>query len=203
MQLKRVCINNILSFRHAEFPLGEYTVIVGPNNSGKTNLLRILEMIADNENLEYFQLHTGHKLDPDEPSEMTLTLDLDESETMMAFECIFGLEGQVNHVSEQLNTLRITIYWDTKQAEMVLPKFALYQFGNGYTLAARPVGENIMFDRRVILTNEGVYQRMIDSWRTAESHDVFGQAIEQFETRRFDEIGNKKALMDAGVDPCF
>ena len=44
--LKQVYVKNILSFKDAEFPLGRYTVIVGPNNSGKTNLLRILEMVA-------------------------------------------------------------------------------------------------------------------------------------------------------------
>ena len=194
--LKRICIKNLFSFKSAEFPLGDYTVIVGPNNSGKTNLLRILEMVATNENFEYFLLHSRHKLDTDGTSELTLTLDLDESEVRMAFECIFGLEGQINQVSEQLRTLRITIYWDKKQEEMVLPKFAIYQFGSGYTLAARYSGENIVFDRRVILTNDGEYERMIDSWRTAESADIFGQTTRQFETRRFDKIANKDAFLD-------
>ena len=77
--LKQVCVKNILSFKDVEFPLDRYTVIVGPNNSGKTNLLRILEMVAEEMSFEYFSLDTKHKMDPDEPSEMALTLALDES----------------------------------------------------------------------------------------------------------------------------
>ena len=73
LYLKRVIIKNILSFKHADLPFDTYTVIVGPNNSGKTNLLRILDMISKNENLEYLQLDKEQKLDPDAPSEITLS----------------------------------------------------------------------------------------------------------------------------------
>ena len=196
VQLKRICLKNLFSFESAEFPLGGCTIIVGPNNSGKTNLLRILEMVATNPNFEYFQLHSRHKLDTDGSSELTLTLDLDESEARMVFECISALEGKINQVSDQLRSIRITIYWEKKQEEVVLPKFVIYQFGSGYTLAARYSGENIVFDRRVILTNDAEYERMIDSWRTAESGNFFGPTTGRFETRRFNEITNKGAFLD-------
>ena len=45
------------------------------------------------------------KLDPDAPSEITLMLDLDESEVKMVFQCILGLDYQVNAVSETLRRL--------------------------------------------------------------------------------------------------
>ena len=68
LQLKRVLVKNLLSFERAEFRFGTYTVIVGPNNSGKTNLLRILSMISKNANLEYQQIDRTQKLDLNEPS---------------------------------------------------------------------------------------------------------------------------------------
>ena len=196
VHLKRVCVKNLFSFENAEFPLGDYTVIVGPNNSGKTNLLRILEMVATNVNFEYFQLHSRYKLDMNRPSEMILTLDLDESEAMMAFECICGLDGQIKEVSEHLTTLSITIYWDKKQMEAVLPKFVLYQFGNGYTIAAYHSYNNIVFDRRVVLTNEVEYERMIESWRTTESADILDKIAGRFVTCRFDNIASKDVFIN-------
>ena len=129
-------------------------------------------------NFEYFSLDTKHKMDPDEPSEMALTLALDESEARMVFECMFGREGKIGQVPEQLRTMRITIHWGKKQQESVTPKFVVYQFGDGYTLAAQSAGDNIMFDRRT-LVDEDEYERAVDSWRTAESAklaDVFGQS---------------------------
>ena len=195
MYLKQVCVKNILSFKDAEFPLGRYTVIVGPNNSGKTNLLRILEMVAKNMNFEYFSLNEKHKMDPDEPSEMALTLALDESEARMVFECMLGGEGKIGQIPEQLRTMRITIHWGKKQQESVTPKFVVYQFGDGYTLAVQSAGDNIMFDRRAILTDETEYEKAVDSWRTAELTDIFGQTTREFVSRRFDDLQNKDAVL--------
>ena len=194
MYLKQVRVKNLLSFESAEFSLGDYTVIVGPNNSGKTNLMRILEMVATNINFEYFNLYTGHRLDPGMPSEMTLTLDLDESEARMAFECILDMEGEISHVSEQLKTLCITIYWDNKQAQEVLPKFVRYRFGDGYTLVAYNSGGNLLFDRRVTLMYEDEYKRTIDSW-TVEQSDIFGPAADQFSVYGFDVLPNKATFL--------
>lgn len=47
MRLTGVRIGNLLSYMDASFELKGYNVIVGPNNAGKTNLLRILHMARD------------------------------------------------------------------------------------------------------------------------------------------------------------
>ena len=208
MHIKQVHVKNILSFKDAEFPLDRYTVIVGPNNSGKTNLLRILEMVAEEMSFEHFSLDTKRKMNPDEPSEMVLTLVLDESEARMVFECMFGREGKIGQVQEHLRTTRITIHWGKKQQESVTPKFVVYQFGDGYTLAVQSAGDNIMFDRRTLVDEDG-YERAVDSWRTAESAklaDVFGQSPLDFgavEVRVEDNKNKNRVLRYMLKDKCF
>ena len=39
MQIKRVMISNFRSIRHAEIELSGTTVLIGPNNAGKTAIL--------------------------------------------------------------------------------------------------------------------------------------------------------------------
>ena len=196
MYLKRICINNLLSFKRAEFSLGAYTVIAGPNNSGKTNLLRILEMISKNENLEYLQLNRRNKFDPDKSSEITLTLELDESEIEMVFQGIFGMNYQVNTIPKDVKTLNIIIFWGNDQLEMIHPKFTLYEFGNGFTIATHQSGENIAYDTRSIPGNRADYEKQIDSWRTSEQSKIFDPLIERIAPLRYDKIGDKKRLMD-------
>ena len=49
MKLKSTAIENLRSFENSEFNFEEYNAIVGPNNSGKTNLLRILKTLVSGE----------------------------------------------------------------------------------------------------------------------------------------------------------
>ena len=45
--ITRVWARNFRSIEHAELELGRLTVLVGPNASGKSNLLDILGFLAD------------------------------------------------------------------------------------------------------------------------------------------------------------
>ena len=49
MKLKGITIENLRSFENSEFNFEEYNVIVGPNNFGKTNLLRILKTLVSSD----------------------------------------------------------------------------------------------------------------------------------------------------------
>ena len=196
LYLKRVIIKNILSFKHADLPFDTYTVIVGPNNSGKTNLLRILDMISKNENLEYLQLDKEQKLDPDAPSEITLMLDLDESEVKMVFQCILGLDYQVNAVSETLRRLAITIFWDNDQLDILWPKFTLYRFGSGFTILTNTTEGNIAFDASRIFAGEMDYQAAINSWKTAPPQKIIASVVKQLGSVRHDEIKHKKEFRE-------
>ena len=154
-------------------------------------------MISKNRNLAYLKLNRRHKLDPNEPSEITLELDLDESEAKIAFQCIFGQADQIDVISDKVRTLHITIYWDKDQLGVMSPKFMLYRFSSGFTIVVRPPNNNIAFDRRSILVSETEYERMIYYWKTTESPDIFDPTAEQFTAFRFDEIEHKKPFLDA------
>ena len=200
MYLKRIYINNLLSFKHAKFSLGAYTVVVGPNNSGKTNLLRILEMISKNENLEFLQINRRNKFDPNEPSEITLTLELDESETAMVFHSIFGTSYRTDAIPMEMKILNITLFWGKDQLEVLDPKFTLYEFGSGFTIATSQSGENIAFDIRSIFSDRAEYGEEIYSWKTSKSNKIFDPILKQLESLRYDEIGDKKRFVDVILD---
>ena len=44
MQIKRVTISNFRSIKHAEIELGATTVLIGPNNAGKTAILEAIRI---------------------------------------------------------------------------------------------------------------------------------------------------------------
>ena len=154
-------------------------------------------MISTNENLEYIQLNRRHKFDPNKPSEITLTLELDESETEMVFQCIFGLDDQINTIPKEVRTLDIVIFWGKDQLEMMRPKFTLYEFGSGFTIATHRSGESIAFDIRDIFRDREDYEKEADSWRMAEQSNIFVPIVERLKSSRYGEIGNKKLFTDA------
>lgn len=146
---------NILSFKNATFPLGAYTVIVGSNNVGKTNLLRILDMISKNRNLEYLPLDRKHRLDPQDWSKVTLTLRLDDAEAKMVFQCIFGQTEQLD-VIPKTKILDITIFWDKQQVETSMPKFVAYVFNNDFIILSTRSNTNNLFHSRLSPKLSGV-----------------------------------------------
>ena len=153
-------------------------------------------MISKNENLEFLQINRRNKFDPNEPSEIILTLELDESETAMAFHGIFGMSYQIDTIPMEMKTLDITLFWGKDQLEMLHPKFALYEFGSGFTIATHQSGENIAFDIRSIFSGRADYEKVIDSWKTSEPNKIFDPIIEQLGSLRYDGIEDKKRFMD-------
>jgi len=47
MKLREVTIHNIRSVRHATFKLSDYSILVGENNVGKTNIFTVLRLFYE------------------------------------------------------------------------------------------------------------------------------------------------------------
>ena len=104
-------------------------------------------MISKNENLELFKIDRKHILDPEKWSKVVLTLQLDDSEAKMVFQCIFGQTKQLDKVPKT-KTLKVMIFWDKQQVEISTPKFVAYMFDDDFIILSNQFYHNILFSRR-------------------------------------------------------
>ena len=122
--------------------------------------------------LNHQQINRTQKLNPNEPSEIAITLNLDKTEAGMVFQCIFGKDDQVDKIAENMRTLDITIFWDKDQSRIISPKFTLYRFGSGFTISTSRHKSSIAFDIGRILLDPGKYERcsrVLEEGRIEES----------------------------------
>ncbi|MBW8017606.1 MAG: AAA family ATPase [Planctomycetes bacterium] len=61
MRLCRIAIKNFRCIEEAEISVYDYTSLIGPNNSGKSAVLRAVEVILNQLKLERDEWHQGHK----------------------------------------------------------------------------------------------------------------------------------------------
>ena len=154
-------------------------------------------MVFKNQNLEDLSLSKRHKLDPDKPSEIAIALDMNEAEANMVFQCIFGQRDGIGAISAELKTLNITLFWGNEQMDVMRPKFILYKFGSGFTIATSQYNGNIAFDTRSVFGDETDCEKEIDSWRAANSNMIFSSIIDRLRLTKYNQIKDKKAFIDA------
>ena len=93
MRIRYIKAKNFLSFKDVEIPLdNDLNIIVGPNNSGKTNVARALKLVADiidnkkgeydllsflhDPNERYFRLEIGYELSEEEKQDIIKFIDI-------------------------------------------------------------------------------------------------------------------------------
>ncbi|GIU70957.1 MAG: hypothetical protein KatS3mg003_0436 [Candidatus Nitrosocaldaceae archaeon] len=108
MKIKKVKVHNLYSYNDAEFELDDYNVIVGPNGSGKTNIVRILKLIMEPTNrlLEPYQRYQDG-----ESSSLELKLELtkDEINALLQF-LVLTNEQPISEEKE----VEVGFYWNDK-----------------------------------------------------------------------------------------
>lgn len=173
MHIKKIRIKNLLSFKDATFNFDKYNVIVGTNNSGKTNLIRILEKIIGNKDLSFIGLNQDSKFDKTLPTEIDLTLEFTNEEMKMVFQSIFGSEIKQTSFPDELRTIDVVINWEDTVKEEPYPNFISYRLQNGLTIISQG-DNNIVFDSHLIFqNNEAEYQKMIDKYK----HQSYNQFV--------------------------
>ena len=134
MHLAKIHIQNFLTFENSTFTFNRYNVIVGPNNAGKTNLIRVMSGIWNVDLLTLFQINKNQKLNPTKPTIIEFTLKLSNDETKMIFQCIFGTTIKEINFPESVKTLDVRMIWNnTAKAESVLD-LVVYHFHSGFTI---------------------------------------------------------------------
>ncbi len=80
MKLRKVTIHNIRSVQHATFEVSNYSILVGENNVGKTNIFTALRLLYE-DNLKYKREVDFPKDIPlDQESWIELTFETTEDE---------------------------------------------------------------------------------------------------------------------------
>lgn len=137
MKIKRINIQNLLSFENVDFDLYDFNVIVGMNASGKTNLLRLLNFIREDENsghhMDYRRLEKKSKLDQDKKSSVILELELADSEALMLMHLVFKKDLDGVSIPESFKKVRLGFYWEDVIDDETLP-ILIFRFSNGLSI---------------------------------------------------------------------
>ena len=87
MRIESITIKNLLSFKDSRFNFSQYNVIVGPNNAGKTNLVRILKALVDSK-LMNFSLIQKMKYGDGMKSQIQLTIETTDKEAWLIMQAL-------------------------------------------------------------------------------------------------------------------
>ncbi len=129
-------IQNLYSYREADFNLYDYSVIAGSNASGKTNLLRILDFIRGEKTgyqINDIRLEKKYKPDPDKKSSVILELALSDPEATVLRHLIFKEDSGDTTVPEIFKKISVGLYWEETIEDGTQP-IAVLRLGNGFSV---------------------------------------------------------------------
>lgn len=126
MRIESITIKNLLSFKDAKFNFKRYNVIVGPNNAGKTNLVRILQALVFSNMSGYSSIQKMKHSDGGK-FEIKLAVKTTDKETRLFLQALIDKDiGQETDLSSWRN-FTIGLSWqllDTKYpAESIIIYF--------------------------------------------------------------------------------
>ena len=145
MKFESIKIENILSFDLCEFQFKDYNVIVGANNTGKTNLLRILKIIMQRDSLSSLQIPKEMKLAQSKKSKIELTVKMSDEEIRLLLECLLNKPIQSQEFDEELKHMTVILNWADLVREASSPNNIIFCFGNGMTVTTS-LNHMIMFN---------------------------------------------------------
>lgn len=141
-------ISNLFSYQNEDINFENYSVIVGPNSSGKTNLLRIFELLTRGYpspniftppetiglSLESIRLEDRFKLNTDVFSAIHLEIVLSEQEIKMILQLIIKRKLDVLPNYDNVKRINLVIYWSNSPNEYEDPSIILLRFQNGFSI---------------------------------------------------------------------
>lgn len=144
MNIQRLYVNNLYSYSELEVEFDKYNLIVGPNNSGKTNILRIIDLIKKNDvPLSIFPLEKRLKLDIEKHTLISLSITLSDKEFKLLAELLFNKNIDVQSFPEEIKSLQIIVDWEHVVNDVLNPQKIFCRFGNGLTFWG--VNQSVVF----------------------------------------------------------
>jgi AAA15 family ATPase/GTPase len=148
LKVTRGKISNLFSYQNEDVNLENYNVVVGPNSSGKTNLLRIFELLTRGYpspniltppetialSLESIRLEDRFKLNTDVFSAIHLEIVLSEQEIKMILQLIIKRKLDVLPNYDNVKRINLVIYWSNSPNEYEDPSIILLRFQNGFSI---------------------------------------------------------------------
>ena len=134
MHFSEIIVKNLFSFKDAKFRFDKYNVIVGTNNSGKTNLLRIIKKLTESGHLAGFTISRSIKFKPNEKSRLTLNIVLTDEELRFLLQSIFQIHFLLSSVPDSLKSIQIVINWNDLISDVPVPTSIFIIFKNGLTI---------------------------------------------------------------------
>lgn len=153
MRIKRIRVVNLFSFRRAQFSFEDYNIIVGKNGSGKSNLLRVLEMLRIGQEsrdwntligIERLPLPETTRLDANLPSSITLECVFSEQEIQAVLMLI--THSPIDPpFHDHVKNITIEIRWKDSLLDGESPSYVAMTLGNGMSLFRTPVSNDFLF----------------------------------------------------------
>ncbi len=151
LQIEKITIHNILSYEDVTFTLKQNNVIVGPNNSGKSNILRILNMLKNIDFIQHLKMDSKSK-HSDGYSLLSLNLLLTKSESRMLNSVIFRNPNVTDDLDRDFSRIQIVIKW-SKSANDDLPAEVILRISNGITFVNHQPNEAFYTDKIILNEN--------------------------------------------------
>ena len=177
MKFESIKIENMLSFGKCEFRFKDYNVIVGPNNTGKTNLLRILKTVILSDGLSGLQIPEQMKLDRSKKSKIEIAVEMSNEETRLLLECITDKSIQPQEFDKRLKCMTMILNWTDLVREAVIPNNIIFCFGNGMTVTMF-FDKLIMFNWRHLSEDRDQFLKSLECLKYDQIHDKIKERLE-------------------------
>lgn len=114
MRLREVTVKNFRNFAKFTVPLEDFSVIIGPNNVGKTNFLQAMECVFSPTSARYVHITKQDFRDPAKPIVVEVVFDGLTETDKAAF---FHDEGLINPVANTI-TIRFESAWSSVEQDV-------------------------------------------------------------------------------------
>ena len=187
MHIKKIEIQNIISFKNAGFRFAGYNVIVGTNNSGKSNLIRILKMMSKSDNFDYFALDKQNKHSQTESSRITIDLEFTDDEIRLILQTLFNRQVKPMKFPESVRNISLTINWHDLINDQSHPSFLAYKFGSGLIILETD-SKQMVFDTSFI-ENPTDFHTLLEEIKSYNMKQIIGYVTQRLKITNISEIG--------------